>query len=395
MTGYNSGLTQEIIAKVHEVGPILKENASETDKSRRVTDASLEALHSTGVFGINSATEYGGMAGGARMLLDVTTAIGTYCPNSAWISVISSVSAQLVMRFPETALKRAFADGKFKLMASVITNLGATAVRDGNGYKINGEWAWGSNILNSDWAVGAVDVIDEEGADPTPGFVLLSKDDFTIKDTWYSIGMRGTGSNNFVATDVHVPTDQVAGIGDILGPGFEMSADAHFLQRLTPVSMFPTVIISGPLGGAKAALQFVIEAAEKRPVTYSKYHPQTSSGAFVQAIGAAKGKIDAAEMSLQAAADMIDVAAQGTKPLSPDERAQVRNYGAYATDNITTVMNDLATLHGTATFAEFSPLGQLWRDVNTGARHAIAASPLCYEIGGASLLGIEPPTPLV
>ena len=109
----------------------------------------------------------------------------------------------------------------------------------------------------------------------------------------------------------------------------------------------------------------------------------------------AKAKIDAAELSLQAAADLIDAAAMGTTPLSPEDRARVRNYGAHATANLGEVMNDLATIHGTATFAERSPLGRLWRDVNTGARHAIAASPLCYEIGGASLLGTTPPTPLV
>jgi Acyl-CoA dehydrogenases len=395
MTAASRTLTQELIAKVHEIAPILRDNAAETDAGRRVTDASIAALDSIGVFGINSLKAYGGFEGGARMLLDVTTVIGTYCPNSAWISVISSVSSQLALRFPESAWKRAFGKGKYERMASVITNLGATAVREGDGYRVNGEWAWGSNILNSEWAIGAIAVIEEEGGEPTPGFVLLHKSDFTIKDTWYTIGMRGTGSNNFVAKDVLVPEDQIADGGSIVGPGFEMSPEASFLQRLTPISMFPTVIISGPLGGAKAALDYVIDAAGKRPITYSTYHPQNTSGAFVQAIGVAKAKIDTAEMCLQAAADLIDAAAMGTTPLSPEDRARVRNYGAHATANLGEVMNDLATIHGTATFAERSPLGRLWRDVNTGARHAIAASPLCYEIGGASLLGITPPTPLV
>ncbi|SDG07054.1 Acyl-CoA dehydrogenase [Celeribacter baekdonensis] len=395
MSAYKKDITQEIIAKVHAIGPILRDNAVETDKGRRVTQASLDALETTGVFGINSLAQNGGFEGGARMLLDVTSTIGMYCPSSAWISVISSVSAQLAMRFPDTAWNRVYAGGKPVRMASVIVNSGNTARREGEGYRINGEWPWGSNILNSEWAIGALDVYEAEGADPTPGYVLLHKDSFTIKDTWYSIGMRGTGSNNFIAKDILVPADQIASVGTILGPEFEMSGEAHFLQRLTPVSMFPTVIISGPLGGAKAALDYVIAAAGKRPITYSKYHPQNTSGAFVQSIGAAKAKIDTAEMSLQAAADLIDAAALGTEPLSMADRARVRNYGAHATANLCEVMNDLATLHGTATFAEFSPLGRLWRDVNTGARHAIAASPLCYEIGGASLLGVSPPTPLV
>ena len=76
-------------------------------------------------------------------------------------------------------------------------------------------------------------------------------------------------------------------------------------------------------------------------------------------------------------------------------RAGIRNDVGHATHNLADALNDIAWLHGTAIFAEANPLSRLWRDVNTGVRHAIAASPLGYEIGGAAMLGVEPPTPLV
>lgn len=392
---YKAQATAALIARVHEIGPLLRENATEADRERRVSAASVAALDGIGVFGINSLAAQGGQEGGARMLLDVTSTIGRYCPNAAWISVISSVSAQLALRFPASVRARVFRDGVPTKMASVIVTPGATAVRDGEGYRVNGEWPFGSNILNSDWAIGVVHIRESEAAEPVLGYVLLHKDQWTVKDTWFTIGMRGTGSNTFVAKDQWVPADQVERADAILGPGFEAAAEAHFLQRLTPVSMFPTVIISGPVGAAKAALDLVVDASRKRPVTYSKYQPQNTSGAFVQGIGAARAKIDAAEMSLQRAADIIDTAAQGTVPLSLSERARIRNFNAHATQNLADAVNDLAWLHGTATFAEANPLGRLWRDVNTGVRHAIAAAPLCYEIGGAGVLGIDAPTPLV
>lgn len=387
--------TAAIIAKVREIGPVLLENAAEADRERRMPEASIAALEKTGVFGINSLAENGGQEGGARMLLDVTSAIGEYCTNAAWISVISSVSAQLTLRFPASVRERVFEAGKPTRMASVIVTPGATAIREGDGYRVSGEWPFGSNILNSEWAIGVVHIKESDEAEPELGYALMHKDQYTIKDTWHTIGMRGTGSNTFIAKDQWLPADQIQRADAMLGPGFEMAADSHFLQRLTPVSMFPTVIIAGPVGAARAALAFVAEAAKIRPVTYSKYVPQNTSGAFVQGIGAARAKIDAAEMSLQRAADMIDAAAQGTTPLSMQERAHIRNFNAHATQNLADAVNDLAWLHGTATFAEASPLGRLWRDVNTGTRHAIAAWPLCYEIGGAGYLGIDAPTPLV
>lgn len=394
-SAYKNEQTSQIIARVHEIGPILRENAAQADRERRVPDASLAALETTGVFGINTLAQNGGQEGGARMLLDVASAIGQYCTNAAWIAVISSVSSLLTLRFPQSLRDRVFCDGRPVRMASVIVGSSNTAVRDRDGYRVTGEWPFGSNILNSEWAIGVAQIRESPDAPQEPGYVLLHRDQYDIKDTWFTIGMRGTGSNNFVARDQWVPADQVVRAETLLGPGFEAAADSHFLQRLAPVSMFPTVIISGPLGAARAALELTAQASSRRPVTYSKYQPQNTSGAFVQGIGAAGAKIDTAEMFLQRAADTIDAAAQGTTPLSLQDRAMIRNCCAHATHNLADAMNDIAWLHGTALFAEANPLGRLWRDVNTGVRHAIAASPLCYEIGGAAILGVAPPTPLV
>lgn len=387
--------TDELVARIHGIGPLLRENAVQADRERRVPDTSVQALASIGALAINTPKRLGGAEGGARMLLEAASTIGYYCPNAAWITVISNVSAMLPLRFPKAVSERIFANGAPARMSSVIVTPGSSAVRDGDGYRVTGEWPFASNIFHAQWALGVVSIKETPDAAAEPGYAILHKDQYTIRDTWNTIGMRGTGSNTFVATEQWVPADQVVRASTMLGPALEASPEASFLQRLTPVSMFPTVIISSPLGAARAALDLAVEAASKRPVTYSKYQPQNTSGAFAQGIGAARAKIDTAALFLGRATDTIDEAALGTVPLSSQVRARIRNDIAHATHNLADAMNDIAWLHGTALFAEASPLGRLWRDVNTGVRHAMAASPLGYEIGGASLLGVELPTPLV
>jgi alkylation response protein AidB-like acyl-CoA dehydrogenase len=387
--------TEQLIARVHEIGPLLRENAAQADRERRLPQPSIDALEKAGIFAINSPKRYGGFEGGARMLLDVTSAIGAYCVNAAWISVISSVSTMLVLRFPLTVQERIFGGGLSTRMSSIIVSPGGSAVSEGEGYRVSGEWPFASNVLHAEWSIGIVPIFAQAGAQPEMGFVVLHKDQYSVKDTWHSLGMRGTGSNTIVAKDQWVPADQVVGMGDFLGPGIEMAAGSSFLQRLSPVSMFPTVIISGPLGGAKRALELVAGQSAKRGVAYSKYQPQNTSGAFTQGIGAVKAKIDTAEMMLQRAADTIDAAGRNKESMPPNARAGIRNDVGHATHNLADAMNDLAWLYGTALFAEANPLSQLWRDVHTGVRHAIAASPLGYEIGGSAILGIDPPTPLV
>ena len=386
---------REVIARIHEAGPELRANAERADHERRLPEETIAALTRTGVFGLNTPSCYGGYEGGARAMVEAATALGQYCTNAAWIAVISSVSALLPARFPKSLSARMFNAGAPVLMSSVIVSPHSTAVRDGDGYVINGQWPFASNIWHAEWALGVVAIQETADAPPEPGFAFLQRSQYRVEDVWHTVGMRGTGSNNFIATDARVPPDQVVRAETLLGPAFEASPEATFTQRLPPVSMFGTTIAAPPLGAARAALALTADAARTRPVTYSTYHPQTSSGAFAQGIGAARAKIDTAELCLLRAADTIDTAAADSSPLSPDARAQIRNDIGHATYNLGEAMNDIAWLHGTALFAESNPLSRLWRDVHTGIRHALTAAPLNYEIGGASRLGVAAPAPLL
>lgn len=385
---------QELIARIHEIGPLLQENAPQADRDRRVPDSSVEALDSIGAFGINTPQEWGGLGEGARALFDAATAIAQYCPNAAWITVISNVSAKLVLRFPTAVQERVFQNKPVK-MSSIIVSPRGGAERDGEGYRIFGEWPFASNCLHAEWAVLIVPVTESPGAEPVPGYVVVHKDQFTIKDTWFTIGMRGSGSNTIVIDDTWVPDDQVIRADHMLGPAVEADPEASFLARLTPPTMFPTMILSSGIGAAQAALDLTASFAAKRGVTYSKYSPANTSGAFAQAVGRIQGKIDASRLLLQAACDRIDEAARIAEPLAIPERARVRNDLAFAVDNMARAMDEIAWLHGTATFGETNPIGRMWRDVNTGIRHAMAAAPLGYEIGGAAKLGVELPTNMV
>lgn len=385
----------ELLGRLHDIGPRLRELAPRADAERRLTDEAFEALRSTGVLALNTPRRFGGLELGARAMVEAASTIGYYCPNAAWISVISSVSAALPARFPQALYEKMFERGAPVPMASVVVSPGSDAMREEGGYRINGTWPYASNIWHAEWALGVVTRKETDGTKSGPGFCFLHKDQYTVEDVWHTIGMRGTGSNNFTAVDQFVPDSHVITAGTFLGTAIETDKNAYFTQRLSPISLFGTTIASPPLGATRAALDLVVDAAATRPITYSNYRPQASSGAFAQGIGRVRSKIDTAELCLLHAADTIDAAAANAESMPIEARARVRSDIGHAVHNLGEAMNELAWLHGTATFAEANPLGRLWRDVNTGIRHAITASPLNYEIGGTVMLGNDPPVPLL
>lgn len=385
----------DVMERIREIGPLLQANAAAADTDRRVKDESIDALEAAGAFSLLVPERFGGLGAGAVSLVDAARLIGRFDPAASWVTVISNGSAMLSLRFPETAVERVFGSGRPVRMSSIIVSQGGQAVREGRGYRINGKWPFASNILHAEWAVVVVPLAESEHSDPIPGYALVHKDQWEVLDTWHTIGMRGTGSNTMVVRDGWIPEDQTVLAERLLGPTMEGLPEAMAAQRLAPVSTMSTAITAPSLGAADALLDMVAEQAHQRGITYSNYHPQASSEAFVRGLGEVRAKIDSAGLLLQRSAATIDEASRGVDPLSARTRAQCRNDVAHAAHSLADAANDMAWLYGTALFAATNPVGRLWRDINTGTRHALVASPLGYEIGGAGLLNTEPPTPIV
>lgn len=377
--------TAEIVARIHEIGPLLRENALLADRDRVLPQATVEALETTGAWRISTLKRYGGYEGGASMLLEVARTVGYYDPAAAWCVVISNGSVMLANRFGDAALDEVFANGPVRA-ASIFAQPQGTATPDGDGWRVSGKWPFASNSAHSEWALGILFIkdgaTDDPAAEPKVGFALMHRSQYEVEDTWFTIGMRGSGSNTMVTQDLWLPKDRVISFEALMGADPERDADATFGRRLTPHLTMSTAIQSPSLGAAYAALDFTAGAAQKRGITYTHYRRQIDSGAFVQNLGAASIKIDGARLLLERAAAQIDAAAAGTEPMPLAERARHRAGIGHAGHELVAAVDDLCWLHGTAAFAENSLLGRMWRDINTGTRHASITAPMGYELHG-------------
>ena len=150
------------------------------------------------------------------------------------------------------------------------------------------------------------------------------------------------------------------------------------------------LILAGPqLGLARAALKHVVEMARQRNIPYTIYERQVDSPAFQLQIANAAMQIDSAHLHAYRAADDIDNAAANDEYLDYATRARVRADAGYVARMVTEAISTLVSAHGAGSFAEANPLQRIWRDANTAARHAFVLPPVCEEIYGKILLGVE------
>lgn len=379
---------EELVGRIHEIGGLLKENATVSDKQRDIPDSTFEALDEAGALKISALKRYGGYEGGARMLLEAARTIGLYDPAAAWVTVISNGSVMLTNRYSEPVVEQVFGEGPVPMASIFNSPMGKARWEDG-GWRLSGDWPFASNCLRSQWAVGLLNVEADRHGDSWMGFALMKRSEFSIKDTWYTIGMRGTGSNTMVAEDIWIEEERLVPFEQLIGSAQESDPEATFGVRITPHLTMSTTIQAPNVAAAQAALDYVAGRANSKGITGTPYSPATQSSAFVQTLGSASQRIEGAQLLLQRAADAVDAAAAGTEPMPLQVRARHRGGIAHAGHEVVEAVNDLCWLNGASTFADFSPLGRLWRDVNTGTRHASIIPSMGYELHGDGLSGAE------
>lgn len=143
-------------------------------------------------------------------------------------------------------------------------------------------------------------------------------------------------------------------------------------------------------------MDFVIDKAAKKPISYTFFTSQKESTAFQLQIAEAARLIDTAHLhAYRAAADIDEAAARGDYP-DYLIRSRVRSDTGYVADCVTRAIDILLSAHGAGSFAEVSPLQRIWRDSAVAARHAIVSPTVSYEVYGKALLGVDQPiTPMV
>jgi alkylation response protein AidB-like acyl-CoA dehydrogenase len=100
-------------------------------------------------------------------------------------------------------------------------------------------------------------------------------------------------------------------------------------------------------------------------------------------------KLQTARLHTHRVADELDGAAINNATLDYADRAEIRAQLGYAVQQVLEAIQILLNVHGAAGFTETSPLQQIWRDANTGGRHAGFNAAVGYEVFGKVLLGVQ------
>jgi alkylation response protein AidB-like acyl-CoA dehydrogenase len=367
---------------------MLKAKVEATEKARRVSEASLDALSDAGVFRMMAPRRYGGHEASFETQSEVLAAIARGCPSTSWVATIYSAMAWLAATFPDEAQEEILADRDPRI-SGVFSPTGTAAPKDG-GFIVKGRWPFNTGCHGSRWTVVVALTPGADGAD-VPLCMIVRSRELTILDDWHASGMAGTGSNTIVADNVFVPRHRAQLLPDLVEahlPPRHNRTEPYFNYPLAPV----LVVNAGgtPVGIARGAYESFMERLPNRAIAYTTYAVKAEAPITHLQVGEAALKIESAEAHVREASRLLDNR-PGT-PMTMEERVKARVHVAYATGLAREAVDTLFFASGASSIQSSIMIQRYQRDMQALANHAIMHAPTAIELYGRVLCGLQPNT---
>lgn len=379
---------EEILARAKAAAPVLAARAEEIEEARRLPDDIVRLLRSTGVFGMAYPASWGGPVLTPVQQTEVIEALAMGDASAAWCAMVGMDSGLFAGFMAEPTARELFPDLDM-ITAGAIPPKGR-ADRVPGGYRVNGDWQFGSGITHCDRVIGGVLVYRDGEPEPNPlpvggrahwRIIVARPDQFEISDTWYTTGLAGSGSRDYRAKDLFVPEEHTFSFANPVVPNPAATPDS-ILRAMPGV----------PLGVARVALDHVREMAKKR-VDRPTRQPWPQNYRVQMAIAQCEADLLVARHAvygtLRRQWELLETGAE----IGPDEQVAVALARVNAFRAARTIVSTLFDLVTTAAIYKPSPLDRWLRDLNAMCQHATVQDQI-LQSAGAILLGGKPQNPL-
>ena len=201
---------EALLTTARRLGPLIREHAAEAERARRLSPQVISALKESDLFSLLLPRSLGGLEIDPVTFSLILEEVSGFDSAAGWALQAGNAGAYWAARLPTAGVEEIYAGHRNEAMAAAF-HPPQQAVETKGGYLITGRGPLASNIHDSAWLFLTALVMDGdrpklfEGMPRVLGLVLRASE-VEIVDTWDSLGMRGTDSNDVVMKGVFVPT---------------------------------------------------------------------------------------------------------------------------------------------------------------------------------------------
>lgn len=377
----------DYVALARALVPAIEAAAGRIEAERRIVPDVIAALHEAGIFHMLLPPSLGGGGADIAAFNEVIQTIAAADGSTAWCVSQQVASTQAAGYLDPKIAREVF--GPPHGAVAWGPPAGAKAVVTDGGYRVTGRWRFASGSGHCPWIGGHSAVTERDGKPrlddkgrPVMRTMLFRKDAAKWTDIWHTVGLRGTGSNQYEVADLFVP--------DAYTTWRDEQADRTNdgpLYNVPLLTLYGIGFSGVGLGLARGSLEAFMALANSK--TGRAGRGVMRDNPVIQSnVAKVTGGLQAARVFLREMLEEIWEAVN-KDGATLDQRARLRLAITGALDQSVRTVDFCYTAAATSAIFTGSPFERRFRDIHTVTAQG-QAHMSNFESAGQALFGIEP-----
>lgn len=356
----------------------VEKGRDEYSEQRFVPPKIVDLMKQVGFFRAAVPKRFGGIADNPKSFLQSIERLSSVDGSTGWVASFGSSNYYLAA-LPIETQEAIYKSGPDQMFAGGLFPV-QPAKREGDGWRINGQWKFSSGCKTADWAGVGILGKSSSGFNDMPRLAIMPVSQVSVVDNWDVMGMEGTGSHDLLVENQFVAEDWT----------FLRGASPKIEE---PLYRIPTVPFAGQvhtaviLGLAAAALKELLNMCQGQTTTGA---PKLADRAYFRM---ALARATAAFLSVRAyfyeVADRVWERIEGGHEVSRELTNEIKLSSAYAAEVCGDVVKRCYNLSGISSIYLNRRLQKIMRDTMVSLQHAHINESV-FDGAGAIITNVEP-----
>jgi len=377
----------DYIQRARELGPELDAAAEEIERRRELPEPIVEALIERGLFRLLLPRSLGGAELPPAVYVQVIEEVAKHDASTAWC-LGQGTGCTMTAAFLDPEVAQEIFGPKRGIVAWGPPGPAEARTVSG-GYRLTGTWSFASGSHHATWLGAHVAILAEDGTPrltPDGGSIirtlLFPKASARFTDIWHVIGLRGTGSDSYMVTDLFVPEKYT-----VLRTAEPRPRQSGLLYSFSSSNMYSSGFAGVALGIARSTLEAFVELARDKIPRGAK-RTLRDNNVIQSQVARSEARLSAARAFLLGSLEEIwrDVAQSGR--LTLDHNTTIRLASTWAIHQAREIVDTAYHAAGATAIFESNPFERRFRDVHTVVQQ-YQGRQAHFETVGQVLLGLQ------
>lgn len=370
----------------------IAKRAAATEAARMVPKENIDIIRDAGFVRALVPAQCGGDERDIADYCDGIRTLAKACPSTAWVTGVLNVHPAGIGHFSKAVQEEVWSTG----VDTIISSSGSPSIKATlaeGGIIVNGKGRWSSGCDHAAWALVGVKVPDPSNRHyPEHRYndwmFLAPRSDYTIDDTWYSTGMRGSGSKDLVFDNLFVPYSRMERMDAIMF-GYTHGAGTvdSWITRVPFPPLFGVFLPAIALGCADGMITEFQKRQKSRKNAYTGAQGLLNPAGHMR-YAESVHELESLTVYYQHLLAQLQAFGERSERLNEAKFMDLQSKFPFVTHRAVNVIDRLFEGAGSSAIADFNPMQRYWRDGHTARLHTGSDYDLSLQTHGRSMLGL-------